>query len=227
MALKTKDNFFLFTLIDFLLQIIFVGLFIVFMTIQSTDKGIPTELIRKIKEVGVQEIVDLIDTANKLVPLDRLRELVKLLKEFKNIDELNDALSVIRKLEPEGVKDILNTPKEKLKQWLGNLRGPPPCFKNESGGEKILFTIAGYDGFYKIYGITESGKEVFKAANITFQDDQEIKPQELREFGMKSKQYYKNCRNYVIYDAMVDRHSVYNDVSVWFAPIRGKIGYKK
>ncbi|MBT8573829.1 hypothetical protein ICN46_06565 [Polynucleobacter sp. Latsch14-2] len=227
MALNTKDNFFLFTLIDFLLQIIFVGLFVFFMTMQNPEKGLPTELIQKIKQAGVQEVAELIETANKLVPLDRLKELVELLKQFKNIDELKDALAVIRKLEPEGVKDILDTPKDKLKQWLGNLRGSPPCFKNESGGAKAIFTIAGYDSYYKIYGITDSGKEVFKVTGITFQDNQEIKPQELRDFGAKSKQVYKNCSNYVVYDAMVDRHSVFNDVRAWFVPSTGKIGYKK
>jgi len=227
MAFKSKDNFFLFTLIDFLLQIIFVGLFVLVLTIQTPDKGISTELIQKIKEAGVQQVAELIDTANKLVPLDRLKELVDLLKEFKNIDELRDALAVIRKLEPEGVKDILDTPKEKLKQWLGNLRGSPPCFKNDSGEAKTLFTIAGYDGYYRIYGITDSGREVFKSTGITWQENQEIKPQDLRDFGSKSKQIYKNCSNYVTYDAMVDRHSVFNDVRAWFFANSGKIGYKK
>jgi hypothetical protein len=230
MGLKNKDNFFLFTLIDFLLQIIFVGLFVLFMAIQSPDKFMPPDLIQKIKEAGVQqEVVELIETANKLVPLDRLRELVKLLKEFKSIDELKDALTVVRKLEPEGVKDILDTPKDKLKLWLGNLRVIPPCFKNETNsGGKPLFTIAGYDNYFEIYMITDPGREVFKNTGISWQEGQKIQLQTLQDFGNKAKQSYPTCRNYVIYDAMVDKHSIQQNVQLWFSFSKGgKIGYKK
>ncbi len=225
MFLKRKDNFFLFTLIDFLLQTIFVGLFVFFLSIQNSEQGIPGSLIQKIKKAGVAQVAELIDTANKLVPLDRLQELVKILNEFKSLEDLKSALDVSRKLGEEGVKDILNAPKEKLEKMLGNLRGTPPCFKTEKGAPDYLFRISGYDGYYKISGITKSGNEVIQKTGITLIENKEISPKELVDLGGKVKAGYKDCANYVYYDAMTDKHSVWLLVSNWFIPWKGKVAY--
>ncbi len=225
MLLKRKDNFFLFTLIDFLLQTIFVGLFVFFLSIQNSEQGIPGSLIQKIKKAGVAQVAELIDTANKLVPLDRLQELVKILNEFKSLEDLKSALDVSRKLGEEGVKDILNAPKEKIEKMLGNLRGTPPCFKTEKGTADYLFRISGYDGYYKISGITKSGNEAIQKTGITIIENKEISPKELVDLGGKVKAGYKDCANYVYYDAMTDKHSVWLLVSNWFIPWKGKVAY--
>jgi hypothetical protein len=225
MLLKRKDNFFLFTLIDFLLQTIFVGLFVFFLSIQNSEKGLPGSLIQKIKQAGVAQVAELIDTANKLVPLDRLQELVKILNEFKSLEEINSALEVSKKLGKEGLKDILNAPKEKLEKMLGNLRGTPPCFKNEKGAADYLFRIAGYDGYYKISDITKSGYEVIQKTGFAITENTQISPKELFELGSKAKSGYKDCANYVYYDAMTDKHSVWALVSNWFIPWKGKVAY--
>lgn len=225
MFLKRKDNFFLFTLIDFLLQTIFVGLFVFFLSVQNSEQGLPGSLIQKIKKAGVAQVAELIDTANKLVPLDRLQELVKILNEFKSLEDLKSALDVSRKLGEEGVKDILNAPKEKLEKMLGNLRGTPPCFKNEKGAPDYLFRIAGYDGYYKISGITKSGYEVIQKTGLSVVENKEISSKELIDIGGKAKSSYKDCANYVYYDAMTDKHSVWLLVSNWFIPWKGKVAY--
>lgn len=226
MLFKRKDNFFLFTLIDFLIQVIFVGLFIFIISTKNSEEGLPGALIEKIKKAGVAQVVELIETANKLVPLDRLQELVVILKEFNNLEELKKALDVTKKLGQDGVDAILNAPKDQLEKMLGNLKGVPPCFKNEKGRADFLFRVAGYDGFYKIGGTTKSGIEALQKAGVSIAEGKEISPKELNEIGRMVKNNYKDCSNYVYYDAMTDKHSVWLLVSNWFIPLRGEVAYK-
>lgn len=106
MSLKRKDHFFLFTLIDFLLQIIFVSLITIFLIFNKDkpEETIPSKTIEMIKQVGVTKITELINTASKLVPIDRLNELTTLLKQFRSIEELKDLATLMK--EVTGIEDI-------------------------------------------------------------------------------------------------------------------------
>jgi hypothetical protein len=234
MSLQRKDNFFLFTLIDFLLQIIFVALvcFGIYFLNQKPDEAIPTATMEKWKQVGIAKIVEFIDAATKLVPLDQLNELTTLLKQFKSFNELKKALEVIKKLDPVSADIILELPPEKLKIGLENLRGKPDCFKNASGGYIPIFKIAVDDSSYTIYFNNDASKEVSEVLSkirYPLTTGKVLSISELQDFGNKVLSTYSDCRMAVSLDVNVNRHDMPSLVNRYFyTPTRDmKINYKK
>ncbi len=230
MSLKRNDHFFLFTLIDFLLQCIFVGLITAFLLApkDKPNQSIPSELIEKIKQIGISNVTELIKTASKLVPIDKLMSLLNeyknieelteltvilksvrnidelkriaiLLKEKQSIEELESAVKVYEKIGVEGSKAILETHEDKLKNILKNLRGLPPCFKTDDGKTNPLFTIHSNNGFYEVTIITNAGEEVAITTGLNFVVGRKYSATEFSKLGMAIKLKYPNCNNAVTY----------------------------
>jgi len=152
-----------------------------------------------IKQVGVITVTELIETASKLVPIDRLNELTTLLKEVKSIDELKVVIAVFTKLGLEGVQTVIETPDDKLKSGLKNIRGVPPCFKTDDGKTNPLFTIRANNGVYEITLITGAGEEVSKVTGLIFFVGQKFSGNEISKLGAAIKSKYINCNNAVTY----------------------------
>lgn len=234
MSLQRKDNFFLFTLIDFLLQIIFVAMvcFGIYFLNQKPDDSIPAATMEKWKQVGIAKVIEFIDAATKLVPLDRLNELTTLMKQFKSFEELKKALEIIKKLDPGSIEIVLELPPEKLKIGLENLRGKPDCFKNSSGSYIPLFRIAVDDSSYTIYFNNDASKEISEVLAKTkypLINGKVFTISELQDFGNKILASYSDCRMAVSLDVNINRHDMPSLVSrYFFTPSRDtKINYKK
>ena len=95
-----SDSVFLLTLVDLLVQVIFLGVFIgaVFIANENNEKKeiktISQPAARVIVEVGIIKVAELVDSMAKLVPIDRIMELSVILPEFKSIENLKAALKL-------------------------------------------------------------------------------------------------------------------------------------
>jgi hypothetical protein len=221
MSLQRKDNFFLFTLIDFLLQIIFVAMvcFGIYFLNQKPDQSITAATMEKWKQVGIAKVIEFIDAATKLVPLDQLNDLTTLLRQFKSFQELKKALEIIKKLDPGSAEIILEIPADKLKLGLENLRGKPDCFKNSAGTYISVFRIAVDDSTYTIYFNNEANKEVLEVlgkTKYTLNNGKVLSISELKDFGNKVLLNYGDCRMAVSLDVNVNRHDMPSMVSRYF-----------
>jgi len=232
MSLQRKDNFFLFTLIDFLLQIIFVALvcFGIYFLNQRPDDSIPAATMEKWKQVGIAKIVEFIDVATRLVPLDQLNELTTLLKQFKSLAELKIALEIFKKLDVQSQKIILDLPSEKLKIGLENLRGKPDCFKNAAGNGITIFRIAIDEASYTINFNNNDAStqiaEILEKTKYSFVSGKVFSPTELQEFGKRVSSSYKDCFITVALDINVNKYSSYAALVGYFRPREYRLNYK-
>src|SRR5690348_2694198 len=87
---KRRDDVFFFILIDFLLQILFFGLFL-FVVYQAGLKRDQEKLKEAVDAAGVSDITELTDDLTRLAPL-KLRELNDLIKQLGGPDEVKRLL---------------------------------------------------------------------------------------------------------------------------------------
>ena len=110
-----SDSVFLLTLVDLLVQVIFFGIFLGAIYIANEAKVNPEikrisdSNAKVIVEVGVLKVAELVDAMVRLVPIDRIMELVVLLPEFKSIESLKAALRLAKaaNFDPKIIEDTL------------------------------------------------------------------------------------------------------------------------
>jgi hypothetical protein len=156
-----SDSIIYLTLVDFLIQLIFFGMFLIVAFYPSRSQEEPT-LKPVFKHYGVpilEGFGELINAEN--VPL--FQQLAKFIENRKDLTDLVEALkragSVKRLL--EGAKIIQEAGgTEAARKRLGV--GRPSCLKDKAS----LMTLIAHDDFIEIRSITEEGQRVFGELNL-------------------------------------------------------------
>ncbi|MDW3688452.1 hypothetical protein RA280_43375 [Cupriavidus sp. CV2] len=198
-SIKKQDNVFLLTLVDFLIQVIFFGMFAYAAYAAMQDPRVE-QLGRMVKsrfeDATDDEVGQALDKATKLNSKELERalkaeeELQRLQKQMgvSNIAELTDILT---KMAP--VKELKETSAvikkaggiERLNAAVEyyNLRGPgkPHCLTQPgSTSAQPLATLIGYEDHIEIQGLTPQLSTVLEKLGVSFED---VRSLPLREFA--------------------------------------------
>ena len=160
---QKSDSVFLLTLVDLLVQIIFLAIFVgaIYFANDGKDdvekKSISDPKAKIIVEVGVLKVAEIVNAMVKLVPIDRLMELAVLLPEFKSIEALKAALrlATTAKFNPE----LLDKQNQELEKKIAYGVGLPTCQLGVDRS-KILIALQEQSNSYKITKLSSKAKEL-------------------------------------------------------------------
>ena len=221
---QKSDSVFLLTLVDLLVQIIFLAIFVgaVYMANDGKEdiekKRISDPKAKIIVEVGVLKVAELINAMVKLVPIDRLMELVVILPEFKSIEALKAALKLATtaKFDP----GLLEKQNQELEKKIAFGVGRPPC---TFGPDKLknIFAIQERTNSYTIFNLTPKAVELSAQLKIEFSEGQELSFDQFETVAKSIANSEKDCRFQVRYEPSErDSGTAYRNVTKYFyAPI--------
>ena len=199
---QKSDSVFLLTLVDLLVQIIFLSIFVgaIYFANDGKDdiekKRISDPKAKIIVEVGVLKVAELVEAMVKLVPIDRLMELVVILPEFKSIEALKAALKLATtaKFDP----GLLEKQNQELEKKIAYGVGRPTCI---FGPEKLknLFAIQENNNSFLIFNLTPKAVELFSSLNIKFSEGQELSFDQFERIAKSIANTEKDCRFQVRY----------------------------
>ena len=211
------DSVFLLTLIDLLVQLIFLALFLVaiFFALQKQEDSKindpPVPIPGIIKKIGIIKVAELVDAMVKLVPIERIMELVVILPEFQTIEALKSALSLAKaaKFDPA----ILEAQVKELIKKTGS--GPPVC---EIGGDKKnnLMTIEGYSDHYVLSTLSLKAIKIFSDGQLSYKPGDMLTFEQFDRLAKKVSESDKECKFRISYDPMVDSLRSYRGVTKYF-----------
>ena len=182
---KSGDQVFLLTLIDFLLQIIFFGIFVYAIYIAAnidTKKDDEEAISKLIAHFGVSTIVELTDELTRLAPAENIRANVTYVNQNGGIDVIQEKLDKLKKHE-EGF-------------------GKQPCIYELKEGKKIPISIArvvASDTDITFQKETPELKEVLNRIGCTYKEIQSLS---LRQFDRKFaniNDQYPDCRHTIVF----------------------------
>ena len=167
-----------------------------------------------IVEVGVLKVAELVNAMAKLVPIDRLTELVVLLPEFKSIEALKAALrlATTAKFNPE----ILEKQNQELKKKISFGVGKPAC---QLGTDKLknLLALQEQNNSYKITKLTPKAEELFSELKINLSEGVVINFKQFDNIGKSISSMEKDCRFQVTYvPSTTDSLTAYRNVTKYF-----------
>lgn len=142
-----RDDVFFFILVDFLLQVLFFGLF-VFVVYQAALKAREEQVEDAVDAAGVSDITELTDDLTRLVPFT-VAELADLIEKAGGADKLQDLLD---RVEEEGGIETSIDRLDKLKKLEG--ADKPSCLIGDGGRTIPLMTVTARDSSITIEGST-------------------------------------------------------------------------
>jgi|Wag4MinimDraft_6_1082665.scaffolds.fasta_scaffold13185_2 hypothetical protein len=153
---ERSDSVFYFTLIDFLIQLLFFGIFIASVLIASGgNKDEPSWQ----NSPWVVEILDGFGPLMKESNLQLFRDLAKIIKSQEDLESLVRALKAAAKRNEENahwLRIIEGTSLEDAQRAIGGL-GKKSCL--DDGTRFSLFTFEAYDSFVRLTEVSDKGHE--------------------------------------------------------------------
>jgi len=217
---QKSDSVFLLTLVDLLVQIIFLSIFIgaIYLANDSEEaiekKQISDPKAKVIVDVGVLKVAEIVDAMVKLVPIDRIMELVVLLPEFKSIEALKAALRLATTARFDA--DLLDKQNKELEKKLSYGVGKPVC---QFGVDKLknLIALKEQTNSYIISKLSSKAIELLSNLKISLVEGQEINFDQFDKFASLIASTEKECRFQVIYEpSSSDSLSAYRNVTKHF-----------
>jgi hypothetical protein len=212
---QKSDSVFLLTLVDLLVQIIFLAIFVGAVYIASEGKEdvekkrISDPKTKIIVEVGVLKVAELVNAMVKLVPIDRLMELVVLLPEFKSIEALKAALRLATTAKFD--TELLDKQNKELEKKISVGVGKPAC---QFG---TILTLEEQNNSYKVTQITPKAEALFSELKINLREDNIINFEQFDTIGKSIAKSEKDCRFQISYvPSTNDSLTAYRNVSKYF-----------
>jgi len=141
MSQPRSDSIFLLTLVDFLIQVIFFGLFIfvVYQTVVQRDRRRydPAAVDRAVETAGVSNLTELVDELSKLAPV-RLKGFNATLGNEANEAQVRRAAEAIK--EAGGASGVSNAMQRLAKLERGS--GLPACIDETVDGSRRVVPLA-------------------------------------------------------------------------------------
>ena len=228
---QKSDSVFLLTLVDLLVQIIFLAIFVgsIYLANESSEgvekKHISDPKAKIIVEVGVLKVAELVDSMVKLVPIERLMELAVLLPEFKSIDALKAALRLAEaaNFNPNILDDQkaelekrINEQKKDIGKKISSGVGLPNCLIDGDKSNK-LFRLQEQEGFYIITKISLTAKELSTQNHTYLEEGGRFNYQQLESLGKFILSAERDCRYPVDYEPTNDSLRAARNVQRYFS----------
>lgn len=159
MQQERSDSVFYFTLIDFLIQLLFFGIFIASVVISTEGEKKQRD---RSNNPFASEIADGFGDLVKPSNLELFKELARIIKTQEDFEALVRALKAAAKRNEDNkhwLKIIEATSLEDAKKAIGGL-GKKSCL--EDGSRFALFTLEAHDSLVRLTEVTERGHEVSK-----------------------------------------------------------------
>jgi len=214
-----SDSVFLLTLVDLLVQVIFLGVFIgaVFIANENNErkeiKSISQPAARVIVEVGIIKVAELVDSMVKLVPIDRIMELSVILPEFKSIENLKAALKLVQAVNfnPKDLDKVT----EELKAKSAAGVGLPAC-QFGPDNNKNLMRLQGLENSYQLSIITPKAQEFLSKFQLNYKEGDQLTSDQIEVLGKLIANSETSCRYSVIYEPVVDSLRAYRRIAKYF-----------
>lgn len=218
---QKSDSVFLLTLVDLLVQVIFLAIFLGAIYISNANKNdleikkISDPKAKIIVEVGVLKVAELVNAMVKLVPIDRIMELVAILPEFKSLDSLKAALRLAKaaKFDPK----VLDDQTKDLEKKISMGYGLPPCV---FGPDKTrnLFRLQAHDGYYLLTVLTPKAEELISKFKFDLRAGDKLSTDQFSVLAKTIANSETECRYSIIYEPYLDSLSSYKIVERYFTP---------
>lgn len=198
---RRSDNVFLLTLVDFLIQIIFFGLF-VFVVWQAvlnrgaTKRYDPQDVRDAVEAAGVSDLKELIDELSKLAPV-RLKGLNDTLGKDvtpEDIEKLKAALE-----QAGGAKGLPAAMQKLAKLEQGSDK--PPCIYDIINGQrkaKILATAVGTAGTISFTGSTPELEVLLTEVDLKYSSVQSLGVREFPRVFSRVVTAHPQCRYTIV-----------------------------
>ncbi len=218
---QKSDSVFLLTLVDLLVQVIFLAIFLGAVYISSAIKNeqeikrISDPKAKIIVEVGVLKVAELVNALVKLVPIDRLTELVAILPEFKSIESLKAALRLAKaaKFDPK----ILDDQTKDLEKKVSLGYGLPPCIFGPDKSRN-LFRLQAHEGYFQLSVLTPKSEELFSKFKFPYKEGDKLSSEQFNVLGKIISTSEVECRYSIIYEPHIDSLTAYKTVERFFSP---------
>jgi hypothetical protein len=142
---QRSDGVFLLTLVDFLVQVIFFGLFVFVvhqaMVQREKQRYDPAAVDRAVEAAGVSDLTELVDELSKLAPI-RLKGFNATLGNEADEAQVRQAAEAIR--DAGGANGVADAMKRLAKLERGS--GLPACLDEAAGGSRRAVTLAAATG---------------------------------------------------------------------------------
>ena len=218
---KRNDSVFLLTLVDLLVQIIFLGIFVgaIYITKENTVnneiKKLSEPAAHVVVEVGIVKVTEIVDSMVKLVPIDRIMELSVILPEFKSIENLKAALRLLKAAKYDN-KNIELQAKELERKSTAGI-GLPFCILGPEKS-KHLFRLQGLENSYVLTMITPKAQELLNKFQLYYKDGDHLTNEQIDALGTLINKDEKECRYSVTYEPVIDSLKTYRRISKYFHP---------
>ena len=195
---KDNDEIFLFTLIDFLLQICFFGLLVACAHAVATRHNAKTaardqqdlELLRK--ATGVSNIAEITDLLTRLGPISELKGFSDFLSRYNESQKIANTREAIQQA---GGPSQLRTQLETLRK-IQEGSGKPPCLFRDDNGKRIptsLATVLATDNAIEFTALTPDLQDVLTILSRDFQSVHRLSLTEFRTAFQPIRQKKPDC----------------------------------
>lgn len=200
MSHQRSDSIFLLTLVDFLVQIIFFGLFIfvVHHTITQREKRRydPAAVDRAVETAGVSDLTELVDELSKLAPI-RLKGFNATLGNESDEAQVRKVAEAIR--QAGGATGVTNAMQRLAKLERGS--GLPACLDETVDGTRRATTLAIATGTSDSIVFDSPTPQFMKVLAEVGLDFGSVRSLGLRDFGRTFRRIltkYPNCRYTIV-----------------------------
>lgn len=198
---QRSDSVFLLTLVDFLVQIIFFGLF-VFIAYQALrhremSKYDPTDAARAVEAAGVSNLKELIDELSKLAPVS-LKGFNEALGKKADREEVEKAAAAIR--DAGGAEGVAGAMERLAKLERGS--GLPPCLEEKVDGVRkplALGSAVGGAGSISFEAPTPQLTRLLAEVGLSYGAVQSLSLREFPRVFQRVLQKYPNCRYTIVF----------------------------
>lgn len=198
--MNRTDNVFLLTLIDFLLQIIFFGIFVYAVDVASSPNSAASEsaIKRLLAHFGISDLVTLTDRLTRLVPAEAITNtrLFKTPGEAKKLADLEYFEGMHGNLSEVPAK------LEKLRKFEDGIGKPPCIYSVGPDGKRIprsIATLVGTETTIAFRATTDELNDVLQLLGVPFPEVRSLSLRQFRETFAPLRQMKPDCRYFVTF----------------------------
>jgi hypothetical protein len=196
---KTSNDVFFFTLVDFLAQVLFLGLvlFAIHTAAQRRkDAEIPhgKEQLRKLLDAaGVSNLGEVTDLVTRMAPIQQQAGSADFIRQAGGIEKLRREHELVFSV---GGIELLKRNLEKLKKY-DDAYGMRPCMIAENGKPQPVATLELHDDFVEFRELTPELRRLLRKLKLSYAEIQHLELADFRTQFQKLSIAYPGCWQYV------------------------------